>query len=383
MAGVLNRLSLAARLHILAFSLILVIAFSNLYLTMVLRQASDTARNADVTVSQIETVEQTRAAFDTLRYWQADLAVSLLMTSERNVESARERLTRHLTALAAFAPEAAAALETETAGFDQIASRAVEAYTADQRIMGNMLFAEARTHSLAVTERLDRLETALAQREREARGVVLRDEVTADRVSTVVVLAAILFGVGLTTLTSRAILGPVRALVATVRRIGAGDMTPAPLTGTRGEFGELAGALHMLRDGLVEKARLEREAEHQRHMIGQAIETISDGFSLYDSRHCLVLCNSYYRSLYAGTAVTLTRGTPFHAILRAAVERGIIAPSDARAEAWIASRLRAGTARDMAGMTWSVESVPGQDASRNAPPGVPRELTGELTGELP
>jgi signal transduction histidine kinase/CheY-like chemotaxis protein len=52
------------------------------------------------------------------------------------------------------------------------------------------------------------------------------------------------------------------------------------------------------------------------------------------------LCNTYYRELYAGIAELLTPGTAFHAILRAAVDGGVIAAGDARAEAWIADNLR-------------------------------------------
>ena len=86
---VLDRLSIAARLQLLSVSLILVIAGSNLYLTRALQQAAAKALYADRTVSQIEIVQGVRAAFDSLRYWRADLAVSLLMLSERNALEAR------------------------------------------------------------------------------------------------------------------------------------------------------------------------------------------------------------------------------------------------------------------------------------------------------
>ena len=342
--GVLSRLSVAARLRLLAFSLIFAIALSNLYLTSVLRQASDTARDAAATVTRIETVRQTRAAFDALRYWQADLSVSLLMTSERQVEAARERLDRRLADLAAFAPDEANALRADAAAFDRIAGRAVEAYTGDQRMDGNILFAEARGHGASVSERLDRLEAALAERERAAHEAVQRDGQAADRVSLATVVSAILFGAGMTALTLRSSLAPLRGLVAEVRRIGTGDTASVAPAETHGEFGELARALAMLREGLLERARLEQAAEHQRRTIAQAIETISDGFSLYGADRRLVLFNATYRALYAGTPVALDVGTPFPVLLRAAVAAGIVRPSDARAEAWIARRTEAAPA---------------------------------------
>ena len=75
----LERLSVGARLLVLSVTLLLAIAGSNLYLMRSLRQAVDKAQYADLTVSRIEIVQGVRAAFDSLRYWRADLAVSMLM----------------------------------------------------------------------------------------------------------------------------------------------------------------------------------------------------------------------------------------------------------------------------------------------------------------
>jgi signal transduction histidine kinase/DNA-binding response OmpR family regulator len=130
------------------------------------------------------------------------------------------------------------------------------------------------------------------------------------------------------------------ALVAAVRRISAGDVeTEAPAPG-RGELGEMAQAVVLLRDGLLAQAHLEQENQRQRQMLQQAIESINEGFSLYDSGHRLVLCNTYYRELYGSVAALLAPGTAFPAILRAAVDGDVIAAGDAHAETWIADNLR-------------------------------------------
>jgi signal transduction histidine kinase/CheY-like chemotaxis protein/HAMP domain-containing protein len=143
----------------------------------------------------------------------------------------------------------------------------------------------------------------------------------------------------------RSILRPLQALVTAVRRISAGDVATQPPAPGRGELGEMARAVQLLRDGLLAQADLEQENERQRQMLHQAIESINEGFSLYDSDRRLVLCNSYYRTLYAGVAQPLTQGAAFGAILRAAVDQGVIAPAGSRAEAWIASHLRDDPAR--------------------------------------
>ncbi len=54
-----------------------------------------------------------------------------------------------------------------------------------------------------------------------------------------------------------------------------------------------------------------------------AIESISEGFSLYDADDRLVLCNSRYRDLlYPGIADVVIPGTPFETVIHKAAERG-------------------------------------------------------------
>ena len=103
-------------------------------------------------VSQIESVHAVRVAFGDLRYWRADLSVSLLMLSERNADAARRRLDRQLDALAATLPTLAGTLRGEVAAFDELAGQAVDAYTQDRRVIGNSLFAQAREHSLKINQ---------------------------------------------------------------------------------------------------------------------------------------------------------------------------------------------------------------------------------------
>jgi len=336
----LERLSVGARLLVLSVTLLLAIAGSNLYLMRSLRQAVDKAQYADLTVSRIEIVQGVRAAFDSLRYWRADLAVSMLMLAERNADAAQQRLSQQLDDLSRFDPAAAASLKAETTGFERLAEQAVAAYTDDRRVIGNMLFAQARVHSIQADAQLDRLEQALAERERGARDAALRNEETARHVSILVVCASILLGIALTALVLRSILRPLRSLITAVRQIGSGNIAIAPAMPMHGELGEMAGALRLLRNGLEARARLEQETEHQRQVIRHAIESINEGFSLCDSEQRLILYNSYYRVLHRGVADRLADGVSFRELLRAALDSDVIAPAGPAANAWIARWLQ-------------------------------------------
>jgi signal transduction histidine kinase len=72
----------------------------------------------------------------------------------------------------------------------------------------------------------------------------------------------------------------------------------------------------------------------------EALESISEGFSLYDAQDRLVLCNRRYRELlYSGMEETIVPGTPFEQIIRTAVDRGLIIDAIGRVDAWVEKRL--------------------------------------------
>ena len=73
--------------------------------------------------------------------------------------------------------------------------------------------------------------------------------------------------------------------------------------------------------------------------LTDAIESISEGFVLYDGDDRLILCNSTYSELlYPGLAAP-SPGTPYETIIRSAAERGTIEEARGRVEEWVAQRL--------------------------------------------
>jgi PAS domain S-box-containing protein len=82
-----------------------------------------------------------------------------------------------------------------------------------------------------------------------------------------------------------------------------------------------------------------KEIHEARTRLTDAIETISEGFSLYDAEDKLILCNSRYRELFASHADMFVPGTRFETILRTAIERDLIKDAEGRGDAWIAERL--------------------------------------------
>lgn len=73
--------------------------------------------------------------------------------------------------------------------------------------------------------------------------------------------------------------------------------------------------------------------------IRDAIESISDGFALYDSQDRLVFCNQRYRELFADSADVIVPGRSFAEILRRGAERDFYIAARGRIEEWVSERL--------------------------------------------
>ena len=73
--------------------------------------------------------------------------------------------------------------------------------------------------------------------------------------------------------------------------------------------------------------------------LTDAIESTSEGFSLYDAEDRLIVCNTAYGELlYPGLGTPL-RGTPYETLIRNATEQGLVEEAKGREDEWIAERL--------------------------------------------
>jgi len=70
-----------------------------------------------------------------------------------------------------------------------------------------------------------------------------------------------------------------------------------------------------------------------------AIDSLQEGFVLFDSDDRLLMCNDKYREIYAESADLLVEGVQFEDIIRGGVERGQYPDAEGREEQWIAERM--------------------------------------------
>jgi class 3 adenylate cyclase len=114
---------------------------------------------------------------------------------------------------------------------------------------------------------------------------------------------------------------------------------PAPSGGD--EVSEMAEALAIFRDTAVEVEENNlRDIADARQRLIDAIETISEGFSLYDRNDRLVLSNRRYQDLlFSEPNEIIQPGVAFEEIIRTAAGAGLIPEARDRVDAWVGERL--------------------------------------------
>ncbi len=139
----------------------------------------------------------------------------------------------------------------------------------------------------------------------------------------------------------RNLIARLQSLSDSMLAIAGGNLrAPLPRDG-RDEIGQMAKALAVFRDTAIEvEEKNLREVANARQRLIDAIESINEGFALYDADDRLVLCNSRYEELlYPGTDVPMAPGTSFETVIRRAAELGLIEEAKGRVDAWVAERL--------------------------------------------
>ncbi|MBO6757972.1 MAG: diguanylate cyclase [Roseibium sp.] len=99
-----------------------------------------------------------------------------------------------------------------------------------------------------------------------------------------------------------------------------------------------AGFLFIARD-MSDQLALETIARDAASTLEDAIESISEGFALYDKDDRLVICNNKYREIYSHSAEAIVPGATFRDILSYGLERGQYNMDGTTPEKWLEERL--------------------------------------------
>jgi two-component system sensor kinase FixL len=90
---------------------------------------------------------------------------------------------------------------------------------------------------------------------------------------------------------------------------------------------------------ITSEVQAEKQAAEARDRLQEAIESISEGFALFDADDRLVLFNTNFRRALPLIADILVPGVRFEDLVRAVAERGYIVEALGRTENWVQERL--------------------------------------------
>lgn len=142
----------------------------------------------------------------------------------------------------------------------------------------------------------------------------------------------------------RNLIARLTALSDSMLAIANGDLDRQMPKVGNDELGRMADALIVFRDTAIEVRETNlREISLAQRRLTDAIESISEGFSLYDSDDHLVVCNRrYHELLYPGMSDVVQPGTSFEAVIRGAVERDLVEEvhNYESVDDWVAERLQ-------------------------------------------
>jgi len=102
------------------------------------------------------------------------------------------------------------------------------------------------------------------------------------------------------------------------------------------ELGASAGRLATL---YAERRDFEIELSNAREQLIDAIESLSDGFVIYDSEDRLVICNQRYKDIYAASADLMEPGATFEHIIREGARRGQYENLEGSLDEWVDARM--------------------------------------------
>ncbi len=338
--GQLADRKISLRLVCLSTALLLALLVSVAFMARDLRENQRRVEETNLRFHMFDEAARAHRHFGEVRYWLTDLSVSLLTLSERRAQAARTALEEDLTRIKQFAPEAANIIEAGSTAYYEKAMQAVDAYTDDNRVIGNSQLAAARNYSDEVDAALRALEDRLESEADQARNTAAASARNTYRRALIAVGFITIAGAVMTWLVLRSILVPLGRVDKAMTQLTQGrDDVELPPEG-RDEFGRLSTTLRLLRDSQAERRILEAAAERQRNTVLTAIETIPDGFAFFDAEDRLVLVNRRYLETFPELADIMTPGRPFEEIVRAQVERGVSGTGNADVEQWVAETMR-------------------------------------------
>jgi signal transduction histidine kinase len=107
------------------------------------------------------------------------------------------------------------------------------------------------------------------------------------------------------------------------------------------ERSKLQAANQHLQDDIALRREIEHRLRDAEKTLHDAVDSISEGFVIYDRDDCFVMCNEPYRGLYPQAVHLMAPGTPFEEILWAGLDAAWYVDAVGCEPEWLADRVHA------------------------------------------
>ncbi len=244
--------------------LLMLIATLSTCFFLVLRAKNTAIEKAVVeqgqTLDRLQSARNAAQAFGDMKYWNAELASSLKDSSVDAAASAKQQLFAELEMLQPYAPEITRLVREKADQIEELSLSAMDEFIMDERKAGNRYMAQVRDNVREANQALAGLTTDLQARAETTR----RSALQASRTALDLSLPA-MFGVLLTLSIAGAglyylVVVPIRAMTSAMLKLAKGDSTiTLPAEGQKDEIGNMAGAVAVFRQNMIEADRLRKE----------------------------------------------------------------------------------------------------------------------------
>lgn len=156
----------------------------------------------------------------------------------------------------------------------------------------------------------------------------------------VAVLAAVALAGVIAWVLGKSITQNVIRLTETAIELQADNLDARAEVDSADELGQLADSFNAMAVRIKTLVgNLEGQVAMAQTRLFQAVESISEGFALYDASGHFVLANQKYHQMQAEIAHLIVPGVHFKQLLRIGAERGLYPDAEGQIEAWLEARL--------------------------------------------
>ena len=201
--------------------------------------------------------------------------------------------------------------------------------------MATMMLGQTDETFKAVDATFQNLSNAISETARGLSNRLYSDaEVNKNLVILVTIIGFLISGF-VAIIVGQSIVRPIESVTDAMQRLSAGEINvEVGHRNRRDEIGRMVEAIEVFRKNIIDRRAMEQT-------LTEAIEAISEGFSLYDADDRIAVCNTRYKEMFSYGRETPMVGTPFQTIVANAANHGLIADAQSDPERWIAERVAA------------------------------------------